>query len=55
MWSVGAYLELEDRAKMEEFMRTSDDFKLDMPQIPSESEATMFEYLVDEKGKPAFL
>lgn len=50
MWSIGAYLELDDRAKMEEYMRNSEDFKLDMPVIPQESEATMFEYLVDEKG-----
>lgn len=51
MWSIGAYLELDDRAKMEEYIRTSEDFKLDLPIIPSDSEATMFEYLVDEKGK----
>ncbi|XP_052229952.1 dynein axonemal heavy chain 5-like isoform X5 [Dreissena polymorpha] len=51
MWSIGAYLELDDRAKMEEYMRTSPDFKLAMPIIPEDSEATMFEYLVDEKGQ----
>ncbi|XP_052816057.1 dynein axonemal heavy chain 5-like isoform X6 [Mya arenaria] len=50
MWSIGAYLELDDRAKMEEYMRNSEDFKLDLPAIPDGSEATMFEYLVDEKG-----
>jgi len=51
MWSVGAYLELDDRAKIEEYMRSAEDFKLDMPKIPDGSEATMFEYLVDEKGE----
>ncbi|KAK7114139.1 dynein axonemal heavy chain 5-like isoform X2 [Littorina saxatilis] len=50
MWSVGAFLELDDRAKMEEFIRSSDDFKLDLPVIPSDSDATMFDYYVDNDG-----
>ncbi|WAR12300.1 DYH5-like protein [Mya arenaria] len=37
MWSIGAYLELDDRAKMEEYMRNSEDFKLDLPAIPDGS------------------
>ena len=55
MWSIGAFLELDDRAKMEEFMRTTDEFKLDLPVLPTEGEHTMFEYLVDEKGWSHFL
>ena len=51
MWSIGALLELDDRAKMEEFLRNHEDIRLDLPQIPEGSEATMFEYLVDEKGE----
>ena len=35
---------------MEDFLRNHEDIKLDLPVIPEGSEATMFEYLVDEKG-----
>ncbi|XP_053402509.1 dynein axonemal heavy chain 5-like isoform X4 [Mercenaria mercenaria] len=51
MWSIGAFLELDDRAKMEEFMRNNEEFKLDLPELPAEGEHTMFEYLVDDKGQ----
>ena len=51
MWSVGAFLELDDRAKMEEFIRGSEDFKLDLPDIPSDSDATMFDHFVDNDGE----
>ena len=50
MWSVGALLELDDRAKMEDYMRNSEDFHLDLPVIPEGKEDTIFEYLVDDKG-----
>jgi hypothetical protein len=48
MWSVGALLELEDRAKMEEFL-LSHESKLDLPKF-KEGE-TIFEYMVNESGK----
>ena len=48
MWSVGALLELDDRAKMEEFARTN--FELDLPPIAEESQDTIFEFLVSEGG-----
>ena len=51
MWSVGAFLELDDRAKLEEFIRLSEDFKLDLPDIPQDSDATMFDYFVDNDGE----
>lgn len=50
MWSIGAFLELDDRAKLEEYMRSSTEFKIDLPVLPAEGEHTMFEYFVDEKG-----
>ncbi|XP_044272703.1 dynein axonemal heavy chain 8 [Tribolium madens] len=46
MWSVGAVLELEDRAKMEQFVVTHPS-KLDWPKC-SENE-TIFEYVVNPK------
>ena len=51
MWSVGAFLELDDRAKMEEFIRNNDEFMLDLPVIPSDSDYTMFDFLVDSSGE----
>lgn len=47
MWSLGALLELEDRAKMEEFMAAHES-KLCLP--PVKDDETIFEYLVDGKG-----
>ncbi|PVD20700.1 hypothetical protein C0Q70_18859 [Pomacea canaliculata] len=49
MWSIGAFLELDDRAKMEEFLRRHTP-KLDLPLIPSDSEASIFDYYVDKTG-----
>lgn len=48
MWSVGALLELDDRAKMEEFAR--ENFELDLPPIDEGSQDTIFEFLVNEAG-----
>uniref|UniRef100_A0A8C8C735 Dynein, axonemal, heavy chain 5 n=1 Tax=Oncorhynchus tshawytscha TaxID=74940 RepID=A0A8C8C735_ONCTS len=44
MWSIGALLELEDRRKMESWLRGNDNIHLDLPDIPSDSEDTMFDY-----------
>lgn len=52
MWSVGALLELDDRAKMEEFTRTN--FELDLPPIEEGSQDTIFEFLVNEAGSLKF-
>ncbi|XP_052240013.1 dynein axonemal heavy chain 8-like isoform X2 [Dreissena polymorpha] len=48
MWSLGALLELEDRAKMEKFM-VEHESNLCLP--PVRNDETIFEYLVDEKGE----
>lgn len=50
MWSFGAFLELDDRKKLEEFLKNNDDFKLDLPVIEQTSEETIFDFYVDEKG-----
>ncbi|XP_054020248.1 dynein axonemal heavy chain 5 [Dryobates pubescens] len=51
MWSVGALLELEDRCKMEHWLRNHATIKLDLPSIPEGSEDTMFDYHVASDGK----
>lgn len=51
MWSVGAFLELDDRAKLEEFIRSSSEIHLDLPNIPSDSDSTIFDHFVDNDGK----
>lgn len=51
MWSVGALLELEDRRKMESWLRSNDSIHLDLPDIPLDSEDTMFDYHVTADGE----
>ncbi|XP_030831333.1 dynein heavy chain 5, axonemal isoform X2 [Strongylocentrotus purpuratus] len=50
MWSVGALMELDDRSKMEQFIRGNEDIKLNLPAIPPGSDHTMFDYFVDNEG-----
>ncbi|KAF4088496.1 hypothetical protein AMELA_G00083630 [Ameiurus melas] len=47
MWSVGALLELEDRSKMEVFLRNHP-VSLDLPS--TQGDQTIFEYVVSETG-----
>ena len=49
MWGVGALLELDDRAKMEEFLVKHG--KLPLPDINEDSFDTIFEFVVDDCGK----
>lgn len=49
MWSIGALIELEDRAKMEEYLRTKKK-DLDLPVCTEESGDTIFEFKVDASG-----
>uniref|UniRef100_A0A5F8GJ93 Dynein axonemal heavy chain 5 n=1 Tax=Monodelphis domestica TaxID=13616 RepID=A0A5F8GJ93_MONDO len=50
MWSIGALLELEDRYKMENWLRCHEKLKLDLPHL-SGNEDTMFDYYVTTDGK----
>ena len=47
MWSLGALLELDDRAKMEEFI-SKHESALDLQSMKEEE--TIFEYVVDDHG-----
>uniref|UniRef100_F6PHB9 AAA+ ATPase domain-containing protein n=1 Tax=Ciona intestinalis TaxID=7719 RepID=F6PHB9_CIOIN len=49
MWSVGATLELADRARMEGFLMEHES-KLDLPSIESGSGHTIFEFVPDANG-----
>lgn len=51
MWCIGAFLEWDDRNKLEEFIRTSGEVSLDLPVLPADSDDTMFDYLVDHDGR----
>ena len=51
MWSFGAFLELDDRNKLQEFIRLNSDFKLNLPALQAESEETMFDFFVNENGE----
>ncbi|XP_028835842.1 dynein heavy chain 5, axonemal isoform X2 [Denticeps clupeoides] len=51
MWSIGALLELDDRVKMERWLRGNDSIFLDLPDIPSHSDGTMFDYYVTTDGQ----
>ena len=49
IWGVGALLELDDRAKMEEFLMKHG--KLSLPDIDEGSQDTIFEFVVDGCGE----
>uniref|UniRef100_A0A671S0V1 Dynein heavy chain 5, axonemal-like n=1 Tax=Sinocyclocheilus anshuiensis TaxID=1608454 RepID=A0A671S0V1_9TELE len=51
MWSVGALLELDDRMKLERWLRHHDNVGLDLPNIPPHSEDTMFDFYVTNDGQ----
>ena len=48
MWSIGAPLELDDRAKLEEFLRQNTE--LDLPKCDPSTGDTIFEYFVNKEG-----
>uniref|UniRef100_A0A8C6L065 Dynein axonemal heavy chain 5 n=2 Tax=Nothobranchius TaxID=28779 RepID=A0A8C6L065_NOTFU len=50
MWSTGALLELEDRRKMEHWLRGNDSICLNLPDIPPDSADTMFDYHITADG-----
>ncbi|XP_013770736.1 LOW QUALITY PROTEIN: dynein heavy chain 5, axonemal-like [Pundamilia nyererei] len=47
MWSLGALLELDDRAKMEAFLKAHSS-SLDLP--PTQDNQTIFEFIISEQG-----
>uniref|UniRef100_A0A8C2TFR5 Dynein axonemal heavy chain 8 n=1 Tax=Coturnix japonica TaxID=93934 RepID=A0A8C2TFR5_COTJA len=49
MWSLGALLELDNRDKLEAFIRDHDN-KLDLPEIPPGTNQTMYEFYVTDNG-----
>ena len=51
MWSIGALLELDDRCKLETFLR-QDEFssRLDLPAIQLDTDQTIFDFTVNENG-----
>ncbi|XP_033984034.1 dynein heavy chain 5, axonemal isoform X2 [Trematomus bernacchii] len=51
MWSTGALLELDDRRKMEIWLRGNNDIPLNLPDIPPDSDNTMFDYHVTADGQ----
>uniref|UniRef100_A0A671XT96 Dynein axonemal heavy chain 5 n=1 Tax=Sparus aurata TaxID=8175 RepID=A0A671XT96_SPAAU len=51
MWSTGALLELDDRRKMEVWLRGNESIHLNLPNIPPDSEDTMFDYHVTADGQ----
>lgn len=53
MWSAGAVLELDDRKKLELWLRGNDAFSLDLPEVPPGSEDTMFDFHVTADGTHA--
>ncbi|XP_048253391.1 dynein axonemal heavy chain 5-like isoform X2 [Haliotis rufescens] len=50
MWSIGALLELDDRYRVQEWLKNHEEIKLDLPDIPSDADYTMFDYMVDNNG-----
>uniref|UniRef100_A0A8C4H102 Dynein, axonemal, heavy chain 5 n=1 Tax=Dicentrarchus labrax TaxID=13489 RepID=A0A8C4H102_DICLA len=51
MWSTGALLELDDRRKMEVWLRGNDSICLNLPNVPPDSEDIMFDYHVTADGQ----
>ncbi|XP_004619390.1 dynein axonemal heavy chain 8 [Sorex araneus] len=49
MWSLGALLELESRAKLEVFLQDHPS-KLDLPKVHKDSNETMYEFFVTDYG-----
>ncbi len=47
MWSIGAFLELDDRKKLQDMLMSANEFKLDLPDIDIHNEETIFDYFVN--------
>ncbi|GAA55986.1 dynein heavy chain 5 axonemal [Clonorchis sinensis] len=51
LWSIGALLELDDRGKLESFIRQHDSIRLDLPPLSPGSNDSAFDFLVSEAGE----
>ncbi|VDQ09717.1 unnamed protein product [Trichobilharzia regenti] len=52
LWSIGAFLEGVDRAKLESFLRKHETVKFDLPEYLSDSNNdTIFDYVVSDSGE----
>ncbi|KAM9310817.1 dynein axonemal heavy chain 5 [Pholidichthys leucotaenia] len=51
MWSTGALLEPDDRKKMEIWLRGNKSISLNLPEIPTDNEATIFDFYVSADGQ----
>jgi len=49
LWSFGVLLQLDARAKLEEFIRNHEKIVLDLP--PAAASVNMFDYMVDNHGR----
>ena len=49
LWSFGVLLQLDARAKLEEFIRNHEKIVLDLP--PASGDVNMFDYMVDNHGR----
>ncbi|GAB1603179.1 hypothetical protein Ahia01_000598400 [Argonauta hians] len=50
LWSIGAFLELDDRSKLEQFLRTTPSISRYLPDIEPGSQSTIFDYMVAANG-----
>ncbi|XP_054710373.1 dynein axonemal heavy chain 5-like [Uloborus diversus] len=50
MWSIGAFLEITDRIKFQQYLLEYKDYFIDLPVL-EDSEDTIFDYNVDSKGE----
>ncbi|XP_022257319.1 dynein heavy chain 5, axonemal-like [Limulus polyphemus] len=51
MWSIGSFLELSDRLKLESYLQENYSSILDLPPRAEDSENSMFDYWVNSRGK----
>ena len=53
MWSIGAFLEVADRRKFEDYLRIRQEYLLDLPMFDP-AFGSIFDYYVDAKGRSSF-
>lgn len=53
MWSIGAFMEVADRRKFEEYLRARQEYMLDLPMFDPAA-GSIFDYYVDAQGRSKF-